>query len=472
MAAAAPIFPFDFSNLHVFSDFPWGEYTTVSAICNKIEKHKLQIRRLNLNLKWDLVHSPFIVNLATCLGLLLPTCPQLTALNVECDFKKTPDIPDEAGTAFASILRSCDNRLTHFGLSRVSLTDISELVCVLKKCTNLQSLELNGNSFGDVGAEQLAGVVFRLEKLTYLDLYDTEITSVGGLALVERLKQCPKLKVLILPHTATPKPGRDNPIRKFMLALTERAQQPAFEQTAILPWNRRIHDVFGEEFDRVFGAFLLGFTRLVCMDDQIVPDVDPEIIAETLEACRRFHLHYETDEDIQATVSFFFAIHSHLDRTPFHLKAARFLAYQFERDDIKQIKIDKLLIAEKKFPETALKEYKAIENMYIHEREKKVMESAIDVKSEEYFYAPEEDKDKMLKDIEDLRGKLRLFLESGKLRLLRESDELRRLREGDELRLLRESDELRRLREGDELRLLQEKQLAMRAKSRENQDDA
>ena len=420
---------------------PAGRYSSVSAICDEIEKNKSQICRLTIMANDYVLQTPTLVELESKLVSLLPTCPQLTGLTLDCaqrlplpeklrKMSENAVLPEKANTAFANILRSCENRLTHFGLSWAGLTDISELVRVLGECTNLQSLELNGNPFGDAGAEQLAGAVFRLEKLTYLDLYDTEITSVGGLALVERLKQCPKLKVLILPHTATPKPGRDNPIRKFMLALTERAQQPAFEQTAILPWNRRRHDNFGEEFDSVFGAFLLGFIRLVCADNSTVPDSDPEMIEETLEACRRFQLHYETYEDIQATAEIFFGIqtlnHPGNPFFPDHsfLRIAKnFLAGQFKRDDDKKIEIKGLLIAEQKDPEAALKEYEAIDATYVYEKKQKDMETAINAKMEEIVYAPpeenDENMDEMCKALRVLRHELRLLREKRR-RVLRD----------------------------------------------------
>jgi len=38
----------------------------------------------------------------------------------------------------------------------------------------------------------------------------------------------------------------------------------------------------------VFAAFLLGFVRVVCADNSVVPAADPEMVEETLESFYRF----------------------------------------------------------------------------------------------------------------------------------------------------------------------------------------
>ena len=65
-------------------------------------------------------------------------------------------------------------------------------------------------------------------------------------------------------------------------------------------WNRRRHTIFGVLVNRVFAAFLLGFIRVVCPDNSVVPDADPEMVEETLESFHRFDLEAHTLAQILA----------------------------------------------------------------------------------------------------------------------------------------------------------------------------
>jgi len=61
-------------------------------------------------------------------------------------------------------------------------------------------------------------------------------------------------------------------------------------KAALVTWNRRRHVIFGVLVNRVFAAFLLGFIRVVCINNSAVPDADPEMVEETLESFHRFDL--------------------------------------------------------------------------------------------------------------------------------------------------------------------------------------
>lgn len=67
------------------------------------------------------------------------------------------------------------------------------IVQVLSQCTNLEHLNLSGNSIGDIGAESLSKILGRFSSLTYLDLSWNQIGPDGIKSLVKVLVQCTAL---------------------------------------------------------------------------------------------------------------------------------------------------------------------------------------------------------------------------------------------------------------------------------------
>ena len=82
------------------------------------------------------------------------------------------------------------------------------------------------------------------------------------------------------------------------------AWQPQHKATAALVcWNRRRHTIFGGLVNRVLATFLLGSIRVVCIDNLVVPDADPETVKKTLESFHRFDLESHTLAQILAAGS-------------------------------------------------------------------------------------------------------------------------------------------------------------------------
>ena len=377
-----------------------------STIKNEIDKNKLTIHRLQIKFHY----YPDFSGLISWLIPLFPKCPHIVSITLIYVKNGWQDfdvfLPNNSAT-FANLLKSFENRLTRFELLNVNLPNISDLVVVLKKCTNLETLIINRGNFGDAGGIQLAEALPNLEKLEYLDIEFSSIRNAETIKLLaDSLKQCTKLKVVLVGKSNNMLQQLDDGTElwsdlkmpldtvalnklevvtldkgtvalnelKVMIRerLTKEVRNPTpFEENVIIPWNRRRHDAFGKEFDSVFGAFLLGFIRLVCADNSTVPDADPEMIEETLESCRRFQLHYETPADIRNVAKYFnylcmpeIEAGAHI----FNSHALKFDIDKMARDDNQTLEIDRFVAAEDKDPEMAKTKYLAIEAKWTEEK--------------------------------------------------------------------------------------------------------
>ncbi len=104
----------------------------------------------------------------------------------------TPDL-----TALRSLLDfSTVTSLTVRG--KMSLTVLTEL---LKALPNLRTLNLSGNSLGDVGATAVADVLKHTPKLQTLNLSNNDINAVGATAVADGLKHTPNLLTLNLDNS-------------------------------------------------------------------------------------------------------------------------------------------------------------------------------------------------------------------------------------------------------------------------------
>ena len=187
----------------------------------------------------------------------LPKCPALTTLNLDW------------------------NQIGNEG--------VISLAAALPNCPALTDLHLDSNRIGNEGVIMLAAALPNCPTLKTLYLGDNRIGNEGAISLVAALPNCPLLSYFYLYGNT----DIDDAMSSKIKSLTR--LQPQHKATAALVfWNRRRHTIFGGLVNRVFSAFLLGFIRLVCMDNSTVPDADPEMVEETLELFHRFDLEERT----------------------------------------------------------------------------------------------------------------------------------------------------------------------------------
>ncbi len=159
-------------------------------------------------------------------------------------------------------------------------------VSMLPLCYDLRFLNLSNNPIKDHGAIALAQVLPGCKNLGELSLNCTNITNTGVSAFIKVVIRCGKLTKINLY-------GNDisdlvfNKLRSSFLKQPYRYAMVATSVPTETNWNRSRHNTFGKKINEVFAAFLLGLTTAITEDNSVVPDADPEMIEETLEA-----LHY------------------------------------------------------------------------------------------------------------------------------------------------------------------------------------
>ena len=133
----------------------------------------------------------------------------------------------------------------------------------------------------------LADALRKCPALSTLDLGYDQIGHEGTISLAAALPNCHLLSCLHLNYNISINNTMSSKINSLVRL------QPQHKATAALVcWNRRRHTIFGGLVNRVFAAFLLGFIRVVCTDNSVVPDADPEMVEETLESFHRFDLEH------------------------------------------------------------------------------------------------------------------------------------------------------------------------------------
>lgn len=88
-----------------------------------------------------------------------------------------------------SSLESHENIIRHIDLSYNELTDVGIEIFskLLEQCTNLESINLQGNRLQALSAEKLALALSGLDSLRYLNLENNEIATDGVIALTKNL---------------------------------------------------------------------------------------------------------------------------------------------------------------------------------------------------------------------------------------------------------------------------------------------
>ena len=78
----------------------------------------------------------------------------------------------------------------HFGVAKISIEDISDILTSLKNCTKLQNLVLNGTYIATAGAHIVASCLQHWPKLQQLHLRECDIDEEGAEAIAASLRRC------------------------------------------------------------------------------------------------------------------------------------------------------------------------------------------------------------------------------------------------------------------------------------------
>ncbi len=235
---------------------------------------------------------------AIALAKVLPNCVELICLQLNKNL-----IRDIGATALMAALPASltqlelsDNGITGVGVAPLleNLGDsniidygkVSAAVAAFPPWHQLQVLDLSENFINDHGALELAKVLPNFKNLIKLNLNDNAITDLGARAFIQVIPKCAKLDNIFLGGTNI----SDLVLERIRSLLRKQPDHYAIIAKPVenkTNWNRRRHISFGKQSNDVFAAFLLGLIKEIKKDNSAVPDADPEMIEETLEA-----LHY------------------------------------------------------------------------------------------------------------------------------------------------------------------------------------